>query len=154
MSVMVTGLLNVGTTELYTTQNYYLSRVAHYTAVWGIERTRKDVGDVNTTEADPNDPDNDAFINTTSGVTSGTGLTKRYYKGTLEQMEASMTEPYDPRIKFDGIDIQLPGMSLGAAAPVLLLINITAKAKVGRRTAYSELQVGVLSFLSGASGAY
>lgn len=54
LSIMVTGLVTVGATELDTTQNYFLSRHSYYTAMRGVEEIRIQIHSADSPSEIPN----------------------------------------------------------------------------------------------------
>jgi len=147
LSIMVTGLLTVGTTEQYSTQNYHMSKIAYYTAVQGIEEIRNSIY---------NAPDAQAVtaINKSLSSTQAIefGLKKSYITGTMEDLETSSGAGV-PIKQFLGFEApQMQGISLGGAASIASLVwkvSVTSNIQSGSRgqakNAYSEITVGVYS---------
>jgi hypothetical protein len=147
LSIMVTGLLNVGTTEMYTTQNFHLSKVAYYTAVEGVEELRNDIAnedkDIKELEATTY---SSPLGTTTGGKTAG--LKSYYISGTLEDMEANTPKSLGDTETQDFPTPHVPGTSLSGGDTNVFLklwqVDVTSKAKVGNRVAYREISAGIL----------
>ena len=150
LSVMLTGLLTVGTTEIYTTGNYYLKKVAYYTAVQGVEEIRNEIISA---------PSADAVRNITRSTYETeqyeTGGVKRsYMTGTLKDREAGGSYGIgQPITELEGIDAPPPpgiSIEIGRTSTMWMIWKVMVTADViagqkGKRIAYSELIAGVYS---------
>jgi hypothetical protein len=168
LSILVSGLLTVGTTEMYTTQNFQLSKSAYYSAVQGVEEVRNliynfpDAQSIKSIkrytiglEGPLLSGDNPAY-----GTNDPEGAMERsYITGNLKEMEQydlgnyaynpSVLRPIDQLEGFKAPP--LPAISMGGTssiAPVVWKVTVTAKVKVGTRYAYSEISSGVYSVLT------
>ncbi len=151
LSIMVTGLLDVGTSEFYTTQNYLSSKAAYYTAVQGVEEIRVEIY---------NTPDAESVRNIIKmpppGASSSSGGFLRYYvTGTLKDLEdilAGTNTNGVPVEQFDGFEAPpLPAISLGGSSSVeatVWKVLVTAKIDENKRSTYSEVIAGIYSVLT------
>jgi hypothetical protein len=167
LSIMVTGLLNVGTTEIYTTQNYQLDKTAYYTAVQGVEEVRNliynypDAQSVTSIRRYPTGLEGPNLVG--ESQSSGTsnqyaGVERSYITGSLKDLESynvgggsnpSAVQKVDQLKGFKAPP--LPSISMGgtsSVASVIWKVTITAEVKVGSRTSYSEIITGVYSMLT------
>lgn len=149
LSVMLTGLLTVGTTEIFTTQNYHLKKLAYYTAVQGVEEIRNEIISAPNADAVRN-------INMSSYDTEEyEGSVKRsYITGSLKDREAGGSSGIgQPITEMEGIDAPPPpGISIevGRTSTMWMIWKVMVTADViagqrGKRIAYSELIAGVYS---------
>ncbi len=151
LSIMVTGLLNVGTTEIYSTQNFQLNKAAYYTAVQGVEEIRTQI--YNTPDA--------AAVNgivkmPPSEAYSGSGGYLRFYiTGSLKDLEdilAGTDTDGVPLEQFKGFSPPpLPAISLGGGSsiePIVWKVQVTAKIDANKRSTYSEVVSGVYSVVT------
>lgn len=148
LSIMAAGLLNVGTTEIYTTQNYQMNKSAYYETVTGVEEIRNLIYNAPNAEAVT------SIVKSTydTEVAEG-GMKRAYMTGTLKDREAGGSYGIGvPVTKFEGFDPPpLPGISLGSissVSPVIWKVNITGEVNIGKRKAYAEIASGVYSVLT------
>jgi hypothetical protein len=155
LSVMLTGLLTVGTTEIYTTGNYHLKKVAYYTAVQGVEEVRNEIISSPSAESVRN-----ITMSTYQTEQYETGGVKRsYMTGTLKDREAGGSYGIGvPITDLEGIDAPPPpGISIEAGRTnttwIIWKVMVTADViagQRGKRIAYSELIAGVYSVVGSA----
>jgi Tfp pilus assembly protein PilV len=151
LSVMLTGLLTVGTTEIFTTGNYHLKKVAYYTAVQGVEEIRQAIASA------PN-------AGSVTSITKSTyeteqyetgGVKRSYMTGTLKDREAGGSYGIGVPITSLQGDLNAPkgrGISIDVGRTkiefmiwkVLITADVIAGQK-GKRIAFSEIIAGVYS---------
>jgi type II secretory pathway pseudopilin PulG len=146
LSIMVTGLLTVGTTEVQTTQNYHLTKDAYYMAVQGMEEIRKEIKD----KADPSEVENISRSPFATTTINDYGVSRMYITGTLRDLESGASD-----VKLTGFPtLPLPpltGVSLSASfetGMVTWKIDITSKIESNSKITYSELTAGVMGLTS------
>jgi len=144
LSIMVTGLLNVGTTEIYTTQNFQLNKSAYYTAVQGVEEIR------NLINQSPEKASSIVKMPPPEAYSGSGGYLRFYITGSLKDLENILagTDPDGVTIeKFVGFALpHPPGVSLDIIVPTAWKVQVTAKIDANKRTTYSEVIAGILSF--------
>ena len=152
LSVMLTGLLTVGTTEIFTTGNYHLKKIAYYTAVQGVEEIRNEI---------ISNPDPQTVSNITRSTYETeqyeTGDVKRsYMTGTLIDREAGGSYGIGvPITQMIGIDAPPPRgitVSIGQRPfiPSIWKVMVTADViagQRGKRIAFSEIISGVYAVI-------
>jgi hypothetical protein len=154
LSLMATGLLTVGSTEVNTTQNFYLNKFAYYTALGGVEEIRSQVSInpnpeyLHTILRTSNNPIDDP-VNGTLQETDGV---KRYYiTGSLYNLQKN--EPRHLEEEKGKIPPHQPaGMSISTQTsiiPIVFRVVVTAEAATGRRKGYSQIEAGVYAFITG-----
>lgn len=168
LSILVSGLLTVGTTEIYTTRNFQLTKTAYYSAVQGVEEVRNliynypDATSVKSIKRHYNGLEGPLLSGDNPGYGTNDpqgGLERSYITGSLKTLEGYELSggAYDPtQIPYinqvQGFDPPpLPSVSLGGTssiAPVVWKVTVTAKVKTGSRIAYSEISSGVYSVLT------
>lgn len=156
LSVMLTGLLTVGTTEIFTTGNYHLKKVAYYTAVQGVEEVRQAISSAPSPSA-------------VRSITKSTyeteqyetgGVKRSYMTGTLKDREAGGSYGIGvPITSLEG-DLSAPkargiSMEVGRINIEYLIWKVMVTADViagqkGKRIAFSEIIAGVYSTTEGA----
>jgi len=137
--IMVAGL-TVSTTEVHTTQNYYLNKVSYYKAMEGVEI----VTEMIRITADP------GTISVAAGeyeIKEG-GATRKFITGSLVDFQNGETQLVK---SFTGFDPPpLPGISLGSVSgvmPVIWYVPITSEVTVGKKRSYTEIEAGIYSIL-------
>lgn len=150
LSIMVTGLLNVGTSEIYTTRNFHLKKVAHYTALQGVEEIRNKI--VNA--PDPQSIETLVKMPPSSAYTTTGGFLKYYVTGSLKDLEEILagTNPNGvPPEKFEGFTPPpLQGFALGGSTsiqPYVWKVQVTSKIDANKRSTYSEILTGIYSII-------
>lgn len=147
-SLAITGL-TVSSTEVESTQNFYLNKRAYYTALEGVEELRNEIF------RNPA-PEYVTTLNRTLDITkdgSGTNYTF-YVTGAMENMyshvEANETTPNVTF--FDGFNPPpLPSVGMGGkvtVAPVIWSVHVTACVNQGKKKSYAEIHSGVYSIVS------
>jgi hypothetical protein len=137
--IMVSGL-TVSTTEVNTTQNYYMNKVSYYKAVEGVEI----VTEMIRTVADPTT----ILVVDSQYQTKESGSTRSFITGTMVDMQNGTTQTVLP---FSGFDPPpLPSISLGATTgitPVIWYVPITSEVTVNRKRSFTEIEAGIYSIL-------
>jgi len=138
LSLMVIAGLTVSSTEVNTTQNYYLGKVSYYTAVEGVERVAEDIR---------LNPDPSAIIyNLGDMQTTEKGLVRDFITGTTEDLQSGTAQPIQ---SFSGFaPPPPPGISLGTSSGVSSVIwdvKVTSQVSFGAKRAFSEIEAGIFS---------
>lgn len=147
-SLAITGL-TVSSTEIQSTQNFYLNKRAYYTALEGVEELRNEI------YRNPA-PDNVTALNRDMDNTKVGGEANYtfFITGSMEDLRYYLeysTTP--PNINFfQGFEAPpLPGVGLGGTvtvAPVIWSVHVTAVVHSGKKKSYAEIQSGVYSIVS------
>ena len=136
LSILAVSGLTVSTTEVSTSQNFYLSKVSFYTAVEGVQRIIEDIKIVP-------DPNNIVF----SEEKKEDQVDKKIISGSLEDLQDNTPENIS---SFDSFTPPpLPGLFTGSQTtvyPVIWKVPVSTEIKAGGKKAYSEILVGVYSF--------
>jgi hypothetical protein len=138
LSILVVGLLTVGNTEVQTTHNHYLNKVAYYSALEGVEEIRNEI-------YNQPQPEYVTAINRDLYTTSSDQgpLRRGYVTGSLRDLLAGTPQPVGA---FNGFQPPpFPGISLGSItsiSPVIWSVSISSEVRAAGRRAYSELQTG------------
>jgi hypothetical protein len=141
LSLLATGLLTVGTTEINTTRNFYLNKYAYYTAVQGVEEIRTEIKTI--------DPDSVGNISRSSSETlvETYGVHRSYITGSLYNMQKNEPKTLEG---FKGFPPPSPtGTSIGKVDTTIWRVIITSKATQGNRKGYAEIEVGIVGLLPG-----
>ena len=141
LSLLATGLLTVGTTEINTTQNFYLNKFAYYTAVQGVEEIRTEIKIV--------DPEIVENISKSSSETlmETDRVHRSYITGTLYNMQKNEPQTLEG---FKGFAPPTPtGTSIGSVDSMIWRVVITSKATMGNRKGYAEIEVGIMGLIPG-----
>jgi hypothetical protein len=132
-SIMVAGLLTIGTTEIKTTQNYLQKKKSFYHAVQGLEIVIEQV-------RNSEDPTSIQVDKVASPPLEADGTRKNYYTGNMLTGVATVS-------RFEEIQApQLVGISLGTEAPtpIMYRVPIVAEVAVGSKDpACTEIEAGV-----------
>lgn len=143
LSLTAIGLLNVGNTEIQTTQNHYLNKKSYYYALQGLEdivdqiRNSDDPTSISETKVDTS---SSSAIETLRSA-SDDELAKTFYTGDMQngQKSVSFFKGFPPP--------PLPGISLGditGLVPIVYRVPITAEVILGQnKRAYTEIVAGV-----------
>ena len=140
LSLILVAGLTVSTTEVHTTQNYYLNKVSYYKAVEGVEIVTQRIRDV----ADP----------TTILVVGHefseveAGIARKFITGTLIDLESGASQNVKPFMGFD--PPPLPGISLGSVTgiqPVIWYVPVTSEVTVNRKRSFTEIEAGIYSIV-------
>jgi len=140
LSLMATGLLTVGSTEVNTTQNFYLNKFAYYMALQGIEEIRYEMTQTSYEDVS-------SIIKSPSDTLIETDGVHRYYiTGSLYHLQKNDPQPLR---RDEGFPPHQPtGMSIGSQSPVASFafkVVVTAEAAMGRRKGYSQIETGIFS---------
>lgn len=138
LSLILVAGLTVSTTEVNTTQNYYLNKVSYYKAVEGLELVINQIR----SEPDPTtiyyEP-NDFKINQD-------GAQKLFITGTLVDLQNSTTQTVKQFMGF--APPPLPGISLGPGSglsSIIWYVPLTSEVTVNRKRSYTEIEAGIYS---------
>jgi hypothetical protein len=142
LSVMVTGLLNVGNTELHTTQNYQMTKSAFYTAVEGVEDVRNLIY---------NAPDaisvSQIVKSSSQTLVNDGGLQYSYITGTPKDFElGGAGVPLKQFLGFEAPTLQ--SISLGSSSSISSIVwkvDVTSNISYAKKNAYAEVIAGVYS---------
>lgn len=136
-SIMVAGLLTIGTTEIKTTQNYVLKKKSFYHAVQGLETVIELV-------RNSEDPSTIQVNKVVLPATDSDGTKKNYYTGSMAPSGAT-TVSWFQEIQAP----QLKGITLGTEFfPVLYRVPIVAEVSAGSKSpACTEIEAGVYALM-------
>lgn len=144
LSLILVAGLTVSTTEVNTTQNYYMNKVSYYKAVEGLERV------IDQIRADPNPASISVDMEDFKVVKDG--AQRLFITGTLVDLQNLQNESLAnaPTIRqFTGFPPPpLPGISLGPGAgilPIIWYVPITSEVTVNRKKSYTEIEAGIYS---------
>ena len=137
-SIMVAGLLTIGTTEIKTTQNYLLKKKSFYHAIQGLESVIEQARHLD-------DPSTIAVIKVSSPPLESDGTRKNFYTGNMKDGNQNVTY-------FNEFNApQLVGMSLGTEAGVMAVmfrVPIVSEITVGSKApACTEIEAGIYTLL-------
>ena len=147
-SLAVTGL-TVSSTEIQSTQNFYLNKRAYYTALKGVEELRNEIF------RNPA-PEYVTTLNRVKANTLDGGVTNYtfYITGFMEDLR-NFTEDQTPPPNIDFFQgfspPPLPSIGLGGTvtvSPVVWDVHVTATVSAARKKSYAEIQTGVYSIVS------
>lgn len=138
MSIMIAGLLTIGSTEVKTTQNYQLKKKSFYHAVQGLETVIEQV-------RDSEDPVSIQVDRVASPPIESDGTRKNYYTGSMSTGVTTVSQ-------FEEIQApQLVGISLGTEAgyvPVMYRVPVTAEVAMGSKPpSVTEIEAGIYSLM-------
>ncbi len=142
LSLMIMGLLTVGSVETTSTHNYQLDRIAYYTAMEGVETIRREIMDENANFTEISKSLAQTEVEEEYGITRG------YFSGSLRQLaryEEGVLAEVPTITRYDtfkppalvGVDEKIKYL------PVTLRIHVTAKVSQNDQTAYAEIVSGV-----------
>ncbi len=156
LSLIVTGLLTVGTTEIHSTQNFHMNKAAYYAALEGIEEIRVSIADdpdvafVTSISRSPEPPPegtqkNESFdAGDEDRKFDNLGISRSYITGNLKDFKDNTPQTVS---KFEGFDApQFRGLAMGTETtmiPVVWRVEVTAEAGMGKRVGYAEIIAGV-----------
>lgn len=140
LSLILVAGLTVSTTEVNTTQNYYMNKISYYKAAEGVEIV---------TDLIRNTPDPTTIvIASTEYVDQQTGMTKSFITGSLVDLQNGNTQNVTPFMGFD--PPPLVGMSLGTMigiTPVIWFVPVTSEVTVNKKRSFTEIEAGIYSIL-------
>lgn len=147
LSIIMTGLLTIGTTELHTTQNYHLTKIAHYAALEGVEVVRNLIVEAETTE------DVDTIVKTVydtggretftdGGGSMTTGIYRSYITGSLLDFQEKTPQPVSQFKGFKAPPLLGASQNLNLV-PMIWKVYITSQALMGSKAGYSEIVSGI-----------
>ncbi len=143
LSIILVAGLTVSTTEVHTTQNYFLNKQSYYEAVRGLEIVTQMIR----TTADPGT----IYVPADEFGVKQAGVEMKFITGSLVDLQNNTTQNVR---SFQGFaPPPLPSISLGASTgvtPVIWYVPITAEVKMGsalRKQSYTEIEAGVYSIL-------
>ena len=139
LSLLVSGLLTVGSTEINTTQNFYLNKWSYYYAVQGMEVVMEQIRNT----------DNPAEISVSDVQTGGGPISKKtYITGSILDLQNGTPQNISV---FQGFNPPpIPGISLGTDAgmvPIVWRVPITTEIIQNKRKAYTEIQSGIYTLM-------
>jgi len=140
LSLILVAGLTVSTTEIHTTQNYYLNKISYYKAVEGVEIVTQKIRDTA-------DPTTILVAGHEYRVTEG-GITRRFLTGTLVDLHAGNSQNVQPFAGFD--PPPLPSISLGSSTgiqPIIWYVPITSEVTVNKKRSFTEIEAGIYSIL-------
>jgi len=140
LSLILVAGLTVSTTEVNTTQNYYMNKVSYYKAVEGVEIVTDEIR----IATDP------STLNVEAGdyQVSESGMTKKFITGSLVDLQNGTYQNVKPFAGFD--PPPLPSISLGSASgvmPVIWYVPVTSEVTVNRKRSFTEIEAGIYSIL-------
>jgi hypothetical protein len=140
LSLILVSGLTVSTTEVNTTQNYYMNKVSYYKAVEGVEIVTQLIRDT----ADPTT----ILVVESQYQTKESGSTRSFITGTMVDMQNGTTQTVQP---FSGFDPPpLPSISLGSSTgitPVIWYVPVTSEVTVNKKRSFTEIEAGIYSIL-------
>ncbi len=136
LSFIVASGIRTTSTELFTTYNVYLKKASYYYAVAGVESTAIRI-------KNSEDP---SSITVNQIINAEDGSNVHVYSGDLETgaMNITVFQGFQPP--------PLPGISLGTTSnikPIIWEVNITSELTNRKRKAYSEIETGIYSLMTG-----
>jgi hypothetical protein len=138
LSLILVAGLTVSTTEVNTTQNYFLNKVSYYKAVEGIERVIEQI------RAEP-DPTT-ISVEADDYKINQDGSEKLFITGSMVDMQNNTTQMVKQFMGF--APPPLPSVSLGPNAgisPIIWYVPVTSKVTVNRKNSYTEIEAGIYS---------
>lgn len=147
LSFLIEGILDVSQTEMYTTQNYQLSRMSFYKALEGVEDVREQIASV----TDPELIETDVFRTAAGTTVKKDGLTYSYITGDLMDFESNT---YSTIRQFTGFyPPPPPSISPNAKfVAVVWEVPICSKIESGSKKVYSEILTGAYQLISTVGG--
>jgi hypothetical protein len=147
-SLAVTGL-TVSSTEVQSTQNFYLNKRAYYAALEGVEELRNEIF------RNPAPEYVTTLIRDIDQTTDGGTSDFTYYiTGSLDDLYnyTEYSTPLPNITFFDGFNPPpLPSVGMGgkiSVAPVIWSVHVTACVSFGNKKSYAEIHSGVYSIVS------
>lgn len=141
LSLILVAGLTVSTTEVHTTQNYYMNKMSYYKAVEGVEIVTQRIRDT----ADPTT----ILVAGHEYLIKESGVTRRFITGTLVDLQNGTSQNVKPFTGFD--PPPLPSIALGSATgiqPVIWYVPITSEITVGKKKrSFTEIEAGIYSIL-------
>ncbi len=147
LSLLMAGLLSIGTTELHTTRNFHLSKIAYYAALEGVEDVRNMIIDSESTE------DVEVLVKTVYDTTANesfsdgsrkvsTGITRTYITGSLLDLQEKTPQTISEFGGFLAPPLLGGSQSLNLH-PMVWKVYITSEAIQGTRKGYTEVVAGI-----------
>lgn len=147
LSLIMTGLLSIGTTEIHTTQNFQLNKISYYAAEEGVEDIRNmiidapSVSDVATIFKDVYSTRlKESFYD--GSDTISTGILRTYITGSLLDFQEGTQQLLQHFEGFPAPPLLGASQSLNLS-PMVWKVYVTAEAKAGNRAGYTELVAGI-----------
>lgn len=147
LSIIMTGLLTIGTTELHTTQNYHLTKIAHYSALEGVEVVRNLIAEAETTEdidtitkTVSDTGGRESFNDGSGAITSG--VYRSYITGSLLDFQEQTPQPVGQFKGFKAPPLLGASQNLNLT-PIIWKVYITSQALMGSKAGYSEIVSGI-----------
>ncbi len=143
LSIILVAGLSVSTTEVHTTQNYYLNKMSFYKAMEGLEIVTQKVRE---------EPDPSVIVVTADKYSAKEGgIVREFITGTLVDIQNNSAQNVKPFTGFD--PPPLPSMMLGMSSgiqPIIWYVPIAAEVEMGAHSgkrAYTEIEAGIYSIL-------
>jgi hypothetical protein len=147
LSLIMTGLLSIGTTEIHTTRNFQLNKIAYYAALEGAEDVRnmiieaQSVGDVENIVKDVySTRTKESFSDGSNKV--NTGIYRTYITGSLLDFEENTPQTLKHFEGFPAPPLLGASQSLNLT-PMVWKVYITAEALAGKNAGYTEIVSGI-----------
>jgi len=140
LSIILVAGLTVSTTEVQTTQNYYMNKMSYYKAVEGVEIITQKIRDI----ADPST----IAIAADDYRVKDLGITRKFITGTLVDLQNGATQNVKPFTGFD--PPPLPSISLGTSTgvmPVIWYVPVTSEVTVNKKRSFTEIEAGIYSII-------
>jgi hypothetical protein len=147
LSLIMTGLLSIGTTELHTTRNFQLNKIAYYAALEGIEDIRNLIIEANSTEdvelivkSVYDTQANESFYD--GNNTMSTGIARSYMTGSLLDFQENLPQALKQFEGFPAPPLLGASQSLNLT-PMVWKVQVTSEALMGTKGGYTELVAGI-----------
>jgi hypothetical protein len=140
LSLILVSGLTVSTTEVNTTQNYFMNKVSYYKAVEGVEIVTEEIRNTP-------DPSTIAVEGGEYLVNEG-GVNKRFITGSLVDLQNGATQNLRPFMGFD--PPPLPSISLGTTSgvsPIIWYVPVTSEVTMNRKRSFTEIEAGIYSII-------
>ena len=142
LSLILVSGLTVSTTEVNTTQNFYMNKISYYKAVEGVETVTELIRNT----ADPST----ISVKAEDNITTGSGMSRSFITGTLVDLQHTPVTIQNVK-PFTGFDPPpLPSISLGTTSgitPIIWYVPITSEVTVNRKRSFTEIEAGIYSIL-------
>jgi hypothetical protein len=140
LSLILVSGLTVSTTEVNTTQNYFMNKVSYYKAVEGVEIVTEEIR--NTPDPTTIAVESDDYL-----VSEG-GANKRFITGSLVDLQNGTTQNLKPFMGFD--PPPLPSISLGTTSgvsPIIWYVPVASEVTMNKKRSFTEIEAGIYSIL-------
>ena len=140
LSLILVAGLTVSTTEVNTTQNYYMNKVSYYKAVEGVEIVTEDIRN----NVDPPT----ILVEGNDYLVQEGGTVKRFITGTLVDLQNGTTQNVKSFMGFD--PPPLPSISLGSTSgvsPIIWYVPVTSEVTINKKRSFTEIEAGIYSII-------